>query len=396
MDPLHNPFAPGAGTPPPQLAGREVLLADAQLALDRVRLRRPARSQIFVGLRGVGKTVLLNRIREMAEVRQFRTSILEAHEDTTIPGLLIPPLRRILFSLDTAADISEKTKRGLRVLRSFLGKFSSRLKVGDLADLEFGFEPERGAADSGILESDLSDLFIAVSEAAAERNSQICLLLDEMQYLAEPELGALIMALHQVNQRNLPLILVGAGLPQIPALAGRSKSYAERLFTYPPVGALAEAAARDALSAPVQAQGAAWTGDALLRVLAETDRYPYFLQQWGYECWNAAAGPVIGIEDVAEGSRRAIAELDQSFFRVRFDRLTPREKDYLFAMGTVGGDKQRSGDIAEQLGIRTTSLGPLRSSLIAKGMIYSPSHGGNAFTVPLFGEFLKRQAASPG
>ncbi|GAC1421598.1 MAG: ATP-binding protein [Acidobacteriaceae bacterium] len=393
MDPLRNPFAPGAGTQPPQLAGRAALLDEAALALDRLRLGRSTRSQIFVGLRGVGKTVLLNRVRELAEERNFQAVQFEADEDRPLAALLIPPMRKILFSLDTAAGISEKTKLGLRVLRSFLGRFSGKLRVHDLGELEIGFEPERGTADSGILESDLSDLFVAVADAAKDRGTQICLLLDEMQYLSESELGSLIMALHQTSQRGLPLILVGAGLPHILGLAGRSKSYAERLFTFPALGALSPEAARLAVQAPVQEQQVEFDEGAIAAIFADTQGYPYFLQQWGYESWNVAPASPITAEHVFEAGRRAIAQLDESFFRVRFDRLTRREKDYLFAMLAVGGREQRSGEIAEKLGIKTTSLGPLRSSLIAKGMIYSPSHGDNAFTVPLFDDFLRRQLA---
>lgn len=391
MNVFQNPFAPGAGTQPPELAGRGQVLAEAVIAMERMRRGRATRSQILVGLRGVGKTVLLNRIREIALEQGFEARLIEAHEDKSLPALLIPPLRKILLALDSRDTISEKTKRGLRVLRSFLGRFSARVKVTDLVEMELGFEPERGSADSGDLESDLSDLFVAVAEAAKERGTQILLLIDEIQYLSEIELSGLIMALHQISQRNLPLLVIAAGLPLILGLAGRSKSYAERMFTFPLIGALDPISATQAIQAPVQAQNVEFTDEALVEVLEQTDGYPYFLQQWGYECWNIAPSSPIRLEDVRLATTKAIAQLDESFFRVRFDRLTRREKEYLFAMVAVGGSQQRSGDIAEKLQVKVSALGPLRSSLIGKGMIYSPSHGDNAFTVPLFDGFLRRQ-----
>ena len=392
MDPRNNPFAPGAGTQPPELAGRGSILDDADIFLDRIRLRRAARSQILVGLRGVGKTVLLNRIREMAEEKGFHALMIEAHEGKSLPALLIPPLRKLLLRLDVGKDLSEKTKTGLRVLRSFIGRFKAKVKVGELAEIELGVEPEHGVADSGDLESDLGDLLVAVAQAAEERGASICFLIDELQYLDERELSALIMALHQVSQRNLPLILVAAALPLILGLSGSSKSYAERLFTFPVVGALTEDAARSALQTPAEYHHVSFTDEALTEIVVKTERYPYFLQQWGYEAWNFAASTPITLTDVHGATIKAIQQLDDSFFRVRYDRLTRREKEFLFAMAALAGN-QRSGDIADRMGVRVNAIGPLRSALITKGMIYSPAYGDNAFTVPLFDEFLKRQLA---
>jgi len=391
MDPVQNPFAPGAGTQPPELAGRDTILDSASIMLQRIRAGRPSRSVILVGLRGVGKTVLLNRIREMGEEREYQCLLIEAHEEKSLPSLLVPPLRKILLQLDRAANISEKTKRGLRVLRSFMSRFQARIKIGDVGEIELGVAPEPGVADSGDLEIDLTELFLAVAEAAAERGVFVCLLVDEIQYLAQSEMSALIMALHQISQRGLPLVLVGAGLPLILGLAGKSKSYAERLFEFPTVGPLKAPEARTALESPVQAQGVTFTEKALQKIISRTQGYPYFLQQWGYESWNMAESSPITEQNVAEATSIAIRKLDESFFRVRFDRLTKREKEYLFAMIAVGGDQQRSGDIAEALGVKVQSVAPLRSSLIRKGMIYSPAHGDTAFTVPLFDGFLKRQ-----
>jgi hypothetical protein len=389
MDPLENPFSPGAGSPPPELVGRDAILEQARIALHRLRAGRPAKSMILVGLRGVGKTVLLNRIRSIAEEGGFRALFVEAHENKPLPALLMPHLRQVLFSLDAMENVSEKVKRGFRVLRSFMTGLKAKAKVGDV-ELELGVNPETGTADSGDLEADLSELFVAVAEAAADREKAVAICIDELQYLSESELGALIMALHRVAQRALPLVMVGAGLPQIIGLAGRSKSYAERLFDYPAVGALAPSDASNALQSPVHKQGVRFADDAIGEVLKVTQGYPYFLQQWGYEAWDIAVGPTIELKDVQEATVRSVKELDQSFFRVRFDRLTPREKDYLRALAELGDGPQRSSDIAELFGVKVQSVAPLRAGLLRKGMIYSPSHGDTEFTVPLFGEFMLR------
>jgi hypothetical protein len=387
MDPYSNPFSPGAGSQPPELVGRDEILEKAAIALGRIAAGRPDKSMILVGLRGVGKTVLLNRIRGRAENDGFKALLIEAHENKALPALLIPPLRQILFSLDAMQHVSAKAKRGLRVLRSFVG--SVKAKVGDV-EFQIGVEPETGLADSGDLESDLGDLFVAVGEAAADRKTAFALCVDELQYLDETELSALIMSVHRVAQRSLPLVVVGAGLPQIIALAGKSKSYAERLFDFLEVGPLQPADARYALQAPVQAQGASFTDEALDEIVSVTQGYPYFLQQWGHDSWNIADSAPINRDHIMAATEITIAKLDQSFFRVRFDRLTPREKDYLRALAGLGPRAQRSGDIADQLGVRVESIAPVRSALIKKGMIYSPAHGDTAFTVPLFDGFMLR------
>lgn len=387
MDELRNPFAPGAGSQPPELAGRSKLLAKARVTLTRVKGRRPARSMLLVGLRGVGKTVLLNRIRELAEDDGYLAIFVEAHESKPLAALLLPPLRQLIFALDRMAKFSAKTKRGLRVLRSFFN--GVRLKIGDI---EFGIDvdPETGAADSGDLEADLTAVFIAIGEAAAERRTPVALIIDELQYLSEDELSALIMAMHQVAQRNLPLVLVGAGLPQLVGLAGRAKSYAERLFEFPEVGALSLVDASDALQQPARAQNVSFSSPALDEIMAQTRGYPYFLQEWGYQSWNLAQQSPVGIEVVRHATDESIRRLDQNFFRVRFDRLTPREKQYLRALADLGDAAQRSGEIADRMGVKVQTVAPLRSLLIKKGMIYSPAHGDTAFTVPLFADFMKR------
>lgn len=384
---MQNPFSPGAGSPPPELAGRAPLLDQARITLGRVKAGRPERSFLLVGLRGVGKTVLLNKIRELAVELDYRAVLIEAHEGKALAELLMPALRQLLISLDRMATISQKAKRGLRVLRSFFN--GVKLKYHDI-EIGLDVDPEPGVADSGNLEADLAEVFMALGEAAAERQTAIALIIDEMQYLSEEELSALIMAVHQISQRQLPLLVVGAGLPQLVALAGRSKSYAERLFQFPEVGALQPADAADAVQEPVQEQGVEFTPEALQEVITQTKGYPYFLQEWGYQVWNLATHSPIGIDVVRRATDESIRRLDANFFRVRFDRLTPREKDYLRALADLGDTAQRSGDIAEELHVKVQSIAPVRNGLIKKGMIYSPAHGDTAFTVPLFSEFMKR------
>lgn len=385
MDPRNNPYVPGAGTPPPELAGRHEVLERAEVALSRIRHRRPSKSLIVVGLRGVGKTVLLVRFQALATREGYRAEMIEAHEGKTLAQLLVPALRKTLLSLSLTAAAGAKGKQALRALRSFVGT----VKIS-WSEFEVGIEPLKGTADSGDLEVDLSDLFVAVGEAAVEKDTAIALCIDEMQYLSEKEFSALIMATHKVAQLNLPLVIVGAGLPQILGLAGESKSYAERLFDYPRVGALTQADAAIAIIEPAKAENVAYEHEAVARIIAVTKGYPYFLQQWGHEVWNLAAASPITLADVLRATDAAIAALDESFFRVRFDRCTPAEKRYLRALADLGEGPKRSGDVAERLGLKVTSLGPTRSKLIAKGMVYSPQHGETAFTVPLFDDYMRR------
>ena len=387
MDPLSNPFSPGAGNPPPELAGRDDLLEQARITLGRVKAGRFEQSLMLVGLRGVGKTVLLNRVRELAEADDYLVVMIESTESRALPELLIPALRQVLIQLDTLEGLSTKVKRGLRVLRSFIG--AVKVKIGEI-EVGLDIDPEPGAADSGDLEADLAELFSAIGEAAQDRGKAVAVIIDEIQYLDETEMSALIMAMHRISQRQLPLVLVAAGLPQLVGLAGRSKSYAERLFQYPAVGPLNAEDARAALRDPLAAQDVAMTDRALEALVQITQGYPYFLQEWGYQVWNAATTSPIDVDVIDRATAFAIRKLDQSFFRVRFDRLTPREKDYLRALAELGDGTHRSGDVAEMLGVKIQSIAPLRSGLIRKGMIYSPQHGDTAFTVPLFEAFMRR------
>jgi len=387
MDPIRNPFAPGAGTPPPELAGRDELRETLRIALERARIGRPAKSAMLVGLRGVGKTVLLDRIREDAEAAGIHTVRIEAPEGRSLPAILAPQLRQSLLRLSQIHAATEYAIRGLRALAGF----ARTLKI-TYRDIEVGFdyEPEPGLADNGDLEHDLQALMEQVGLAARSAGTALAIFIDELQYVEEPQLAALITAMHRMEQRRLPVVLVGAGLPQLRGRMGEAKSYAERLFDFPTIGPLPPEAARLAIEKPLADNGVQITPEALERILQVTQRYAYFLQQWGSHTWMAAARSPIGIEAVEQASVTAIAALDESFYRVRFDRLSPREKKYLRAMAELGPGPDRSGDIATFFGASVSSLAPTRSSLIAKGMIWSPNHGDTAFTVPMFDEFMKR------
>jgi len=387
MDAIRNPFAPGAGTPPPELAGRSEIVGRAETTLARIREGRPSKSFLFIGLRGVGKTVLLNKVQQLSEARGYRAIFVEGTENRPLPTLLYPYLRHLLLSLDRMENLSEQVKRGLRVLKSFANAI--KLKYQEI-EVGLNIDPEPGSADSGDLEADLSELMQAVALAAAARHLPVALIIDKMQYLSENELSALIMAVHRITQRNLPFILVGAGLPQLVGLTGKSKSYAERLFDFPKIGALSKADAENALQGPVNRESVSFARDALAEIVRITEGYPYFLQEWGYQAWNMAQGSPIDLQTIQAAHDAVIARLDESFFRVRFDRLTPSEKDYLRAMAELGPGPRRSGDIADLLGVRAPSVAPRRSGLIKKGMIFSPAHGDTEFTVPLFDQFMKR------
>lgn len=387
MDPIKNPYAPGAGAPPPELAGRDEIRETVRVAAQRIRAGRPAKSVLLVGLRGVGKTVLLDRLRDDAELIGLHTLRIEAPEARSLPAILAPQLRQALLRLSRSHRARELGTRALRALAGF----AKALKV-KYADIEVGldFEPEPGLADNGDLEHDLQALLETAGEAAKEAGTALLLFVDELQYVEEEQLAALITALHRTAQRQVPVMVVGAGLPQLPGRMGRAKSYAERLFDFSEVGALDPVSARQALERPAQNEGVAFAPEALQRIVSETQGYPYFLQEWGKHVWDVATASPITDADVVTATREATAALDESFFRVRFDRLTPAEKRYLRAMAELGAGPHRSGDIADELGRKVTALGPTRNNLIAKGMIWSPSHGDTAFTVPMFDAFMKR------
>jgi hypothetical protein len=387
MDPRNNPYAPGAGTPPPELAGRDALREAVEIATTRLRRTLPTKSVILVGLRGVGKTVLLDRMREDAEAEGIATLRVEAPERRSLPAMLAPELRTALLRLSRSAKAEEIARRALRGLAGF----AKALKV-KFNDIEVGldFDPEPGLADNGDLETDLQALLEVAGAAAKAADTALVMFIDELQYVEEAQLAALITALHRAAQRRLPVTLVGAGLPQLRGRMGRAKSYAERLFDYPEIGPLDPEAARAAIAKPAEAQNVEFTEEALDEIVEKTHRYAYFLQEWGKHAWDVASGSPITAEDVRVATISAVAALDASFFRVRFDRLTGLEKRYMRAMADLGPGPHRSGDIARKLHREVTSLGPTRNQLIAKGMIWSPSHGDTAFTVPLFDQYMIR------
>lgn len=385
MDPLRNPFSPGTGAPPPALAGRDQILEAARIALHRIRAGRPEKSQMLLGLRGVGKTVLLNKIAEMAGESRYYVIMLEAPEGQRLVRFLVPELKGTLLRLDRVESAKEYVSRAVGALRGFASAFN--VSIGEVS-IGVG---EPSLADSGNLEVDLPALLLTVGQAAKAAESSVAILIDEVQYLGQGDLRALIVAFHRIAQRGLPVVLFGAGLPQVAALSGEAKSYAERLFDFRSVGALDSQAARQAIELPVRGEGAEIESGALDRIVSVTKGYPYFLQEWGKHTWTAAEHSPISADDVAAASQAATDALDRSFFRVRFDRLTPREQDYLRAMAELGVGPHRSGAIADGLGRKVESTGPLRSGLIKKGMIWSPAHGETAFTVPLFDEFMRRE-----
>ncbi|HJE67616.1 MULTISPECIES: ATP-binding protein [Pseudomonas] len=387
MDPISNPYSPGAGTPPPELAGRGELRERVRIGIARLRRGNPAKSVLMVGLRGVGKTVLLDQMRTDAEAAGVHTIRIEAPEGRSLPALLAPQLRLALLRLSRVEAAKDMAQRGLRALAGF----AKALKV-TYNDIEVGldFDPEPGLADNGDLESDLAALLEQAGSAARQGDTALVIFIDELQYVGEGELAALISALHRCAQSRLPVTVVGAGLPQLRGRAGNAKSYAERLFDYPEIGPLSQAEAAIAIVKPADDEGVKFEAEAVGLVVDQTRGYPYFLQEWGKHAWDVAEQSPITKMDVERATGEAVAALDESFFRVRFDRLTPAEKKYLRAMAELGAGPHRSGDIAEKLGRRVTALGPTRNSLIAKGMIWSPNHGDTAFTVPLFDEFMKR------
>ena len=387
MDPLHNPYAPGAGTEPPELAGRSGVADMVKFSLGRLKLGRPSKSVILIGLRGVGKTVLLDQIRRDADAAGLQTIRIEAPEDRSLPALLAPQLRLALLHLSRTKAAQAVAIRGLRALAGFAGKL--KMKFHDI-EVGLDYDPEPGLADNGDLESDLGALFIQIGTAAKAAGTALAIFIDELQYVEETQMAALISALHRCSQERLPITVVGAGLPQLRGRMGDAKSYAERLFDFAEIGPLSPSDAAEAIVRPILNEGAAIEDRAVEMIIHKTEGYPYFLQEWGKQAWDIAPESPIREQDVLNASRVAVAALDESFFRVRFDRLTAKEKRYLRGMAELGPGPHRSGDIALRLGKQVSSMGPIRASLIAKGMIWSPMHGDTAFTVPLFDEFMKR------
>ncbi len=387
MDPVINPYAPGAGTPPPELAGRDALRENIRIAVKRMRIGNAAKSLILVGLRGVGKTVLLDQMRKDVEALGALTLRIEAPEDRSLPALLAPQLRTTLLGLSKVDAARDLARKSLRALAGFAKAL--KLKYGDI-EVGVDLEAEAGLADNGDLETDLSVLLQQVGLAAKSANTILVMFIDELQYVQEDELSALISAMHRCAQEKLPLTLVAAGLPQLVGRAGKAKSYAERLFDYPEIGPLSNSEASIALTRPAADLDVRFQDTAVDEIFRCTFGYPYFLQEWGKHVWDLAPSSPITKADVERASDVALAALDENFFRVRFDRCTPAERRYLRAMAALGPGPHRSGDIAQTLSQKVITLAPLRNRLIRKGMIWAPSHGDTAFTVPLFHDYLAR------
>ena len=384
MDPVQNPFSPGAGTPPPELAGRGELLEEARIMIGRALNGRSTQGMLMTGLRGVGKTVILNELMRMAEEQGALSLFVEATAESSLRELLASELKKLFFSLNRIAGAAEKVKKGLVVLRNFIG--TVHLKVGDIG---LDIEPFAGIADSGNIETDLADLFECVAEAAKEKKKAVLLLVDEVQYLPKKELGALIMAFHRLQQRQLPFAVIGAGLPMLAELAGKTKSYAERLFLYPKVDALTFDATRQAIESPFASCGVQVERTAAEKVYEQSKGYPYFIQEWGYQIWNRVERKRVDADVVDKVRAKVEKRLDENFFHARLERLTVGEKDFLYGMSLCNGNIHVA-DVAKALGSNVASLSKRRASLLAKGMIYSPRYGELAFTVPMFGQFMQR------
>lgn len=387
MNPIRNPFSPGAGSPPPELVGRDDVMEASRILLGRTLLRRSEKSIIMVGLRGVGKTVLLNRMRSIAQQEGYKTVLIEAQEGRPFASALVPALKNLLYEMKLSAQAGEWVRRSLVLLRNYIGTL--KISYGDFG---IDLEPMPGIADTGDITLDLPQVISSVAQAASETGSGVALLIDEMQLLTHPEFNALILAMHQLQQQQLPLVLIGAGLPTIPRLAGEAKSYAERLFSYPVIGQLSQDETAAALGKPTEREGVVFTYEAVREIYRMTNGYPYFLQEWGYQLWNQAPEGTTAIHaaDVLTASSRVIARLDENFFRVRYDRLTEGEKRFMRAMARIGDNECNIAELANLLAVSTKALSTVRASLIRKGMIYSPRHGILEYSVPLFGEFLRR------
>lgn len=388
MDPRKNPYAPGAGTKPPALVGRDSELQAFDILLERLENGYTEQSMIITGLRGVGKTVLLDVFRERAEERGWATVEWEVEKHTPFGSKLSFQVRRALLQIAPRARWSERVCKAASILKSFSVTFNP----GGAVTVGMDVEPLAGVGDSGELMEDLTDLLVAVGEAARSEGGGVIFLLDEIQFLQARELEALIIALHKCTRRSLPLTLVGAGLPQIPRLAGEARSYSERLFRFPRIGRLdPDSAARDALVLPAGALGVEIEPEAVSFVVEYTEGYPYFLQEYGKVLWEEASDSPITRRDAARALPMVDAVLDESFFRVRAERTTEMELKYLYAMALLGSGAHRAKDVARIIRRTTEQAGPIRSRLIDKGLLYTPGHGLAAFTVPQFDRYMLRR-----
>ncbi len=388
MDPVSNPYTPNAGARPQAVVGRDDQLASFDLLLRRLRLGRSEQSMFITGLRGVGKTVLLGQFRSKALAEGWVVVELEVskHDDSRFRLDVGARIRTALLELSPRARWNQRFEHALSVLRSFT------LSVDQTGSLTLGMTESaaEGYADHGDLALDMTDLLVSLGDAARSVERGVVLLFDEVQFLHKPQLEALIAALHKVVQRELPVTLVAAGLPQIAELAGDAKSYAERLFKFPHIGELSDTDSRKALSVPAADEGVRFSDEALDLAVTLTGGYPYFIQELGYAVWGIATGNEITRADVEQTVPIYESKLDASFFRVRLDRATELQRAYLRAMASLGPDPQKAADVAAVLKRQSTQLGPTRAELINMGLLYTPEHGYAAFTVPHFDQFMIR------
>ena len=384
MDTYLNPYTPGAGTKPLVIAGRDAELRKAETLLKAVKRGAAQRSLMLYGLRGVGKTVLLNEAERISETEGYVSEHLEMAEKDDFRRVMAKSCRKVLLKVSATEAIKDKCLSALRILKAFT------LAVPDGPEFRIDVDAAVGAADSGDLDSDLTDLMVALGEAAREREKHICFFVDEVQYLEEKEFGALIAASHRISQKACPVAFICAGLPQVAALSGDAKSYAERLFEFLPVDSLRGGADERALIEPARARGVEYTAEAKDTVLAAARGYPYFIQELGSYVWNEATGSPISGQVAIKGCKKAIEALDNSFFKVRMDRSTTAERNFMKAMASLPKGPYKTADVATKLGKQVSSIGPVRATLISKGFIYSPQHGEIAFTVPLFDEYIRR------
>jgi len=386
MDPNINPYSMGAGNPPPALTGREPQEQQFRILLARLGGGLSDRGMIVSGLRGVGKTVLLLEFEEIAKEAGWTVPRpIEIKSDTNFRSELADAAYQALLQLSARQALGERIKSFTRLLRGF--------KLGASTDgsVEFSFDPGTLDWSSGDLERDLANLFEQLGQVAREHQTGVVFLVDEMQFLARSELEAVAAAMHRMSQKNLPVALVGAGLPQLPGLMVDAKSYAERLFAYPKLGPLGQDAARQALTAPAEALNVTWREAALARIVAESECYPAFIQAYGKEAWNHASGSAVGLDDVVHAEALVLEQLDDEFFEARFEKATDREREYMAAMADLGEGPYRTAAVAERLRRRPSYTSPPRDSLIKKGLIYSPSYGQVDFTVPKFSPFMRRR-----
>ena len=388
MDPVRNPYTPNAGAEPEVVVGRDDQLQSFDVLLRRLQNGRTEQSMLITGLRGVGKTVLLGQFRAKALSAGWVVVELEVskHDEAGFRRELAARMRTALFELSPRARWGDRLRLAASVLQSFTVSMDPSGSVAVGVDIPAA----EGFADHADLAMDLTDLMVAMGEAAGSVGSGVVVLLDEAQFLSAPQLEALIQALHRVIQRKLPITMVGAGLPQMAELAGDAKSYAERLFKFPVIGNLNPDDADEALAGPAEVEGASFTPDALDRAREITGGYPYFIQELGYAVWRLAEGPVITRDDVDAALDSYEAKLDSSFFRVRLDRTTEMQRAYLRAMASLGSEPQKAADVAQVLGRTSPQVAPTRAELIAMGLLYTPEHGFAGFTVPHFDQFMIR------